>query len=180
MEPSTQPTPNTEQPAPVVQVEPQPAVTPPAKKGLPTWAKVLIGSIVGLIVLIGIGVAAIFFVVNSAAEAPVKVSDQFVNAIQANEPSTAYGLTSSAFKEATPEATLTSIITRVSPLLTGEETIAGKKVQSSNGVNQASIVYTVENDSKTRYIRIVLQETDSKWEVINMKTSDSTLEAIIE
>ena len=156
-----------------------PATSAP-KKGLPKVAKILIGVFAGLIVLAGIGVGALFLVVNSATQAPLNASNKFFDNLQANEPTAAYQLTSDAFKKSVSEDRLTSLFTQVSALMTGEEKITAKKVQSNNGANTAVVTYSVENGGKTRYARITLKEVDSKWQVYGFKTSESPIEAIIE
>lgn len=186
---NTQPDPVPAQPQPT---EPQPVqplqptaesgmpTTASPKKGLPKVAKIIIGVVGGLIVLIAIGIFALFAIVNNGTKPAVEVSDAFVNAVQANDASAAYALTSSAFKASTTEARLTTVINTVSSALTGDEVITGKSLKSTNGVNQAAIAYSVENSGKTRYIRVVSQETDGTWQVINFKSSDTVLEAIVE
>jgi len=181
-DPQTAPQTSTPTPVAPAPVQATPPTPPPAapKKGLSKVAKIIIGVVVGFIVLVGIGVAAIFLIVNVATQAPVDVSNKFFDNLQANQPAAAYELTSSSFKEVTTEANLESLFEQVSPFVTGEEKVTGKKIQSANGLNQAAVAYSVENGGETRYARVVLQETDGKWAVINFKTSATALEAIIE
>lgn len=170
---------------PVAPLSPTEApTTPPAlsapKKGVPKIAKIIIGIVLGLIVLIGIGVIALFLIVNAATQAPVKVSNQFFDDLQANQPAAAYELTSTEFKASTTEAQVEDLFTQLSPLTTGTEKVTGKKIESANGVTQAAVTYSVENGGTTRYARIVLRETNNKWEVINIKTSSTVLDTTIE
>jgi len=150
------------------------------KKGLPKVAKIIIGVIAGFIVLAGIGVGALFLVVNSATQAPLNASNKFFDNLQANEPAEAYQLTSEAFKKSVTEDRIKTLFNQVSSLLSGEEVVTAKKIEAKNGVNSAVVTYSVENGGKTRYARIILKETDSKWEVHGFKTSDSPIEAVIE
>jgi hypothetical protein len=168
--------------APVEAPQATPPTPPPAapKKGLPKFAKIIIGVVLGLIALTVIGVVALVLFVNSATQAPVDVSNKFFDNLQANKSEAAYELTSSSFKEATSEANLESLFDQISPFVTGEEKVTGKKIQASNGTSQAAVTYSVENAGETRYARVVLQKTGDKWEVINFKTSATELEAIVE
>ena len=157
-----------------------PQAVPTVKKGIPKVAKIIIGVIAGLLLLGVIGIAALFFLVNAVAQPPLDASNKFFNALQANQPTEAYALTSADFKKSITAERVGTLFNQVSAQMTGEEEVTAKKVESVNGVNQAAFVYTVENNGKTRYARIVLKESDSKWEVNGFKTSASKIEAVIE
>ena len=176
-----------EAPVPVTplptETAPSPAAPPPLaapKKGLPKLAKIIIGIVVGIIALIVIGVVALLLIVNAATKAPLDVSNKFFDDLQANNSSAAYQLTSKEFKQSTTELQLESLFTQLSSYVEGEEKVTAKKIESKNGLNQAAVAYSVDNNGETRYVRVVLRESDSKWEVINFKTSSTKLEAIVE
>lgn len=176
-------TPETPQPTPVEPVAgsqpvatPAP-VTPNGKKKLPTWAKILLiafGSVVGFI---GLAVLGFFLYANSLIAAPAKVSDQFINAAQANDPSQAYNLTSPAFKNVTSEERLARVFDQVSPEIQGEEKISDKHYRVNNGVTTATLVYEIPSGDETSYVRVSLRKTDDKWEVLSMFTSKQELKA---
>lgn len=151
-------------------------VTPP-KKRVPK-PLLIIGSIVVVLAAI---LVIILVTVTGATEAPRKVSDQFVNDIQSSNTSAAYALTSEAFKQATSEEQLDQLVKGLSPVLQGEETITGRVIKkSTSGVQAAALVYSVKTTDGTKYIRVVLQETNNVWQVTNFRSSNQTIEATIE
>ncbi|MBL8159668.1 hypothetical protein JNJ66_04375 [Candidatus Saccharibacteria bacterium] len=164
------------QPAPGYgQPLPSPAQPAPVKKGLPTWAKILIPAALGLFVLIGGGIALLFALVGNATKDAEIVSNQVVNAIQAEDAGTIYDLASGDFKRATSEAQLEEIVSSISPALQGEESISGRTIKNDNGREMASIVYTIATGSGTVYVRVVLEKDGGEWRVINFRSSETPL-----
>lgn len=152
---------------------------PASKKGMPKWAKVLIGVVVGLVALIAIGIAAIFFFVNIFTSAPLKVSNNFMNAVQASDAEAAYALTSPGFQETTSRGQLDAMISSINPHFQGEEEVIAEKIETKDGTNHAAVVYKVTNGMGTSYLRIDLSEGDG-WQVTAIKNSDKELSAEIE
>jgi len=151
--PVTNPNP-TPAPAPV---NPTPAVS--QKKKFPTWLKVLIG-IVGAVIIL---VIALIVVVSVATAAPEKVSNQAVDDIQAGNSSALYAIASPGFKSATSEAALETALTNTAPLVTGEEKLVGKKVATSNGVEAAAFIYSVDVSGDTNYLKVIVQKSGDEW-----------------
>lgn len=151
-------------------------VTPP-KKRIPKWLLIVGGIIVALAAVL----AVVFVVVTNATEAPRKVSDQFVNDIQSSNTGAAYALTSKAFQQATTEEQLDQLVKKVGPALQGEETISGRVIKKSTaGVPSAALVYSVKTTNGTKYMKVVLQEVDNVWQVVNFRSSDQAIDATIE
>jgi len=172
------PAPSAPEATPVTPAEPTATpVAPAPKKGLPKWVVILLSVIGGLVVLGAIAIAILFTVLGNALEKPVTVSNQFVDAVQANDPSAAYALTSTAFKDATPESSLKSIINRVSTPLKGDEKMTGKSIKAVNGVNTAEVNYTVENSGKTYYMQVTLKENDGNWQVQGFSSDDAPIKS---
>lgn len=183
-EPTPTPTPTPEVAPTTPEAVPTPAattpeVTPveavPTKKKFPKWAIILISTIGGLLVLGAIAIVILISVLGSTLAKPLSVSNQFVDAVQANDASAAYALTSDSFKKATPESSLESIISRVGPLLAGDEKLTNQSVKAVNGVNNAEFDYTVENDGKTLYMVVKLQENNGEWQVYSFQSDDAPI-----
>jgi hypothetical protein len=166
--------------APVAPATPATPSAPAAKKRLPKWVIILLSVIGGLVVLGGIAIAVLIFVVGGALAKPLTISTQFVDAVQAQNSSAAYALTSDAFKDATPETSLKSIIDRVGPLLQGEEKVTGQAVKAVNGVNRAAISYSVDHEGTTYYMLVTLQENDGTWQVQGFQSDDEPMTAEVE
>lgn len=182
-EPQQQPAPEAPQPAPVSpalgsQPAPdQPPITPSGKKKLPSWAKILLIAFGSVIALIGLAILGFFIYANSLIAAPMKVSDQFMDALQKNDASTAYNLTSSEFKLRTNEDRLETLFNQIKPELQGEEKLSDKHYLVNNGVSTATLIYSVPSGDDTVYLRIRVREKNDKWEVLEMFASKTELKA---
>lgn len=114
---------------------------------------------------------------TTATKEPQKISDQFVNAVQATDSSAAYALTSQSFQQATSSAQLDQVIQRVGPVLVGEEKVSGRAIQKSAGSAQtAVIVYSVQTSNGMKYMRVTLQKNGDAWQVVNFKSDDKPLD----
>lgn len=165
-----------QQPA-VVSPQPTANVAVPSKKRMPTWLKVIIAISGVILALIIAAVVAAF----SATKAPQKISDQFVNHIQAGDTRAAYALTSDVFRQAATQEQLDDLTAQIGPVLQGEERVTGRYIQKSTGSPPAaSLVYEVKTSNGTKYMRVVLQKNADVWQVSNFRSSDTPLEADIE
>lgn len=149
----------------------------PEKKKFPLWAKIILISFGSVVALIGLAILGFYIYATNLIAAPIKVSDQFVNALQANDTSTAYNLTSAEFKKVTTEDRLKSIFDQVSPELQGEEKVSDKNYRIHNGVTTATLIYSIPSGSETNYVRVVLRKANDTWEVRSMYTSKKELKA---
>jgi len=148
----------------------QPAAMPqPAKRRLPKWAKIVI-IIVGILIVVSVAVAVL--VINVTA-APVKVSDEFMKDLQANDAQAAYALASSDFRGATSQAELTDTFAAASPALQGTFSAGSREVKSKNGKTEAEVLYTVTTDSGKEYTKISLIDTSTGWQILGFDASDS-------
>lgn len=150
---------------------------PSSKKSLPKWLKIILGIIGVILIIIVVAITAAYF----GTKAPQKISDKFIDDIQAADTSSAYALTSSAFKQATSQDQLDQLIQNISPLSKGNEKVTGRSIEKSTGSPEtAAIVYEIKNDSNTLYIRTILQKNDGEWQVVNFRSSETPLEAVVE
>lgn len=162
---------------PTGSTEPAQVPAPPRKKRFPVWLKI----IVGIVVVFAALMIALFILAGAVTKAPQKISDQFINDVQSANTAAAYSRTSVSFQKATTQEDLEQVITRISPLLQGEEKISGRALEKNSGSPKTAVfVYDVSTANGTKYIKIVLQEDDSGWKVVNFRSSDSILEAKVE
>jgi hypothetical protein len=147
----------------------------PPKSGMATWLKVVLitgGAVVVLVVLLVVGLVLL---VNHTTADAVKVSNQLVADIQTDNPTAAYRLTSPAFRNVTTPTQLAQVIGTVSPALQGNASVSGRAIDASTGhADEAVIVYRVDTDHGTRYIRVVLVD-DHPWQVLNFRSSSTPL-----
>lgn len=177
-QPTAPQTPVTPPPASQTPIAPAPQ-TPVdmAKKAAPKIAKIGLIAFGVFMVVMAIFIFVVVKFTNNATSDAVAVSDQMVNSIQADDANTAYSLASTTFKDSSSEADTEKLISGLSPLLQGEEKITGKKIQTSDGKTYSAIVYSI--DDKV-YVRVVLEKEGSDWKVLNFRSSDTPLEAIVE
>lgn len=128
--------------------------------------KKVIGYVVLALVLIIVGVTLL---ANSATKEPVKVSNQFLNAMQAGNASEAYGLFSSAAQEVVPADQFDGVVAQVSPILNTEEKMKNKSVEAKTGsASTAEVVYEIKGtDGKTYNVTINLIKEGDVWRVQN-------------
>lgn len=185
--PQPQPAPEAPQPTPTPSPEvpqtdtptptAQPPVAPNNKKKLPLWAKILLISFGSVVGLIGLAILGFYLYANMLISEPMKISQQFVDAAQANDPSAAYNLTSSEFKRVTKEERLKSIFDQINSEIQGEEKVSDKQYKIWNGVKSSTVIYSIPTNNGPTYVRVVLREKNDKWEVISMFTSKKELKA---
>lgn len=135
----------------------------PAKK---RSTKKVIGYVVLALVVLVVGVTLL---ANSATKEPVKVSNQFLNAMQGGNASEAYGLFSSAAQEAVPSDQFDGVVAQVGPILNTEEKMTNKSVKAETGsASTAEVVYEIKGtDGKTYNVTINLIKEGNVWRVQN-------------
>jgi hypothetical protein len=108
----------------------------------------IIGIVVAAVVVVVVGLG---FFVNSATKAPVKVSNEFLNAIQASDAATAYSLFSTAAKAAVPSDQFDAVVAQVGRILNASEKMTSKKANAATGsASTAEVVYEIPGtDGKT-------------------------------
>lgn len=128
--------------------------------------KKIIGYVVLAFVVVIVGVTLL---ANSATKEPVKVSNQFLNAIQAGNASEAYELFSSAAQEAVPSDQFDGVVAQVGPILNSEEKMINKSVEAETGsASTAEVTYEVKGtDGKTYRLIVSLIKDGDVWRVQN-------------
>lgn len=158
---NTLPPPNT---APNV-TEPQ--VGPPTNKH--HVKRIFVGVVVALIVF------ALLIVIppltgSRQIKAAKKVSDEFVQDMDTNNPSAAYALTAAAFQQTTTEANLANIAQQVQQHVTGRPVENGWNITNQTGQPQSALItYTASGVSS---ISVTLQKINDNWVVLNFKYSN--------
>lgn len=145
------------------QVSPAMSETKPAKK---RSVKKIIGYVALAFVVVIVGVTLL---ANSATKEPVKVSNQFLNAIQAGNASEAYGLFSSEAKAAVPSDQFDGVVAQAGPILNTEEKMTNKSVKAETGsASTAEVTYEIKGtDGKTYNVVVSLIKEGDVWRVQN-------------
>jgi uncharacterized protein YpmB len=139
------------------------SVPPPKKKRR-------IGKIIGIVFAVFVVViVAVTMFVNSATKAPLAVSDQFLNAMQAGDATTAYDLFSTQAKTTVTPDQFAAIVKQVGPILNTQEKVTNKKVNGQTGSAATSeITYEVKGtDGKTYAVIVNLTKDGAAWKVMN-------------
>lgn len=121
---------------------------------------VIVGSIFAFIVII-------LLAVNTATSAPLKVSDEFINAIRSNNATAGYDLFSDEAQNATTAEDFESIVKETGPILSGEPKVQSKEIDSStdNGTT-AEIIYNIDGSDGIKYkVTVKLIEVSDQWKV---------------
>jgi len=179
------------EPQPTPAVQPQPVVAPtqpvaasslpvaelPTKRRFPKWLIVVLSIFAALAVF----VAVVSLIAASATKDAQIISDKFIADVQSNSPDSAYSLTSDAFKKATSQDQLSSVITSAGPQLQGKFTITGRNIMKSSTIPETAVlVYSVNTTSGTKYIKTELQKNGNVWQIISFKSSNSALDTAVE
>lgn len=135
----------------------------PAKK---RSFKKIIGYVVLALVVLIVGVTLL---ANSATKESVKVSNQFLNAVQATDALEAYGLFSSAATEAVASDEFDALVAQAGPILNTEEKMTNKSVKAETGsASTAEVVYEIKGtDGKTYNVTVSLIKEGDVWKVQN-------------
>jgi len=132
----------------------------PKKTGIGKIVGIVVGAFVALII-------AIFIIVMATTDAPLKVSDEFVNDIQTNKPVAAYNLMSDTTKQVTDADSFNAMVAQISPILTGKPSVTSREISAETGVPAtATIVYEIQGTDAKYNMSIQLQETNGKWQIL--------------
>lgn len=144
------------------------ATKTPAKsnknKPMPKFLKVILAifaGIVGFVVVMGV----IFYMASSGA---TKASDEFLNAMQAGDGTTAYSLFSAEAKEIVPEDEFIAAVDQAGPILDTEERKVSTNVSAeSDSDTEALVVYEIDGTDGVTYIFAVnMVKEDGDWKVL--------------
>lgn len=147
---------------------PEETVKPPeaSKAKKPTNIKKIIMIALGVVVVL---IILLLVIINMVTSGSVKVSNQFMNAVQARQGAVAYGLFSSEAQKAVTQEQLSTAIDRVGPILNTKEKMVSKEVSAETGTqSKAKVVYEVKGtDGNTYTITIDLIKEGDAWKVLN-------------
>lgn len=132
------------------------------------------GKIVAIVIAaIAVVAVALTLFVNSATKAPVAVSNQFLNAIQASNAATAYSLFSTPAKATVPSDQFDALVQQIGPVLNASEKMASKKVNASTGsASTAEVIYKIPGtDGKTYTFTVNLTKEGEAWKVLNFEST---------
>ncbi len=146
--------------------DPSPSSKPVKKRN---WKKIALIVVVGLVAFIVI----ITVTVNSATKAPVKVSNQFINSIQAGDATTAYALFSTDAVAVVPVDQFDTLVAQIGPILNTNEKMTSKSINGETGQPASStVIYEIKGtDGKTYEITINLTKENGDWKVLNFDSS---------
>ena len=136
----------------------------------------IIGIIVGSIIIL-VSAVIIFTIISTSS--PSKISDQFVSAFQSNNPTLAHNLMTADAKAETDIEDLTSLFEQASIILTGKPNLKSNEISTEINKNKTAVIsYEIlANDNITKYnITFNMQENNNKWEVLNFKIEDQSID----
>lgn len=130
--------------------------------------KVIVISAIVIAIIIVITVTA-----NTATQAPLKVSDQLVNNIQAKNSTAAYSLLSSEAKKIVNQDDFTTVVNQIGPILNSQEKVTSKEISGETGkAAAAKIVYEIKGSDGATYALIVnLTKENDEWKILNFDSS---------
>ena len=163
----------------------EPATTPVPAAPAPrrrSRGRVIAMVVAGLLALGAVVVAGAVVFVNEATQDAQKVSDRFVRAVDAGDGAAAYALTDPAFREATSEAQLSGLVDQLAPLADGGGKVTGKSINASTDSGKiAVLVYTLRAaGGGSLSFKVQLREQDDRWQVMNFRSSRSSLGTDVE
>jgi len=137
----------------------------PVKKKRPLWQKIVAGVVLLFVVMV------IF--VNMATSGAVKISNQFIDDIQAKKANDAYSLFSSEAAKVVPKDEFTTVVNQIGPILNTTEKMKSKEVIGETGkAATAKVVYEIKGtDGVTYEITVNLVKEDDQWKVVNFDSN---------
>lgn len=126
--------------------------------------------VVGVVVAVFIG---LFMIVNSATSGAVNVSNQMINAIQAQDADLAYSLMTVDAKATITKDDFDSIVSQIGPILNTEEKMITKSVSSETGRSTTGkVTYAIKGTDGVDYVfEINLEKEGENWKVLNFDSS---------
>ncbi len=157
-------------------------ISPHNKKS--SGKKILLIGIMLVVISIAIVAATLVYLRMQEASLPdaVAVSDRMITAMVDQDAKTAYTLVAEQFKNETSQDELQLIFEQVGPLLgSPTESTLSTIQKSDDGTVRAVVIYELPgNEDDTYYIRVILEKTPDDWRILNFRTDDQPLEAVIE
>lgn len=136
-----------------------------SKTGLKRWHKIVIGVVIAFIVL--------FFIVNAATSGVVKVSNEYVNDIQASNGSGAYALMTKDAQGTVSMSDFQQLVDKVGPILNTSEKMTSKAVSGETGqAGTGKVTYQIKGTDGINYtITVNLQKENGQWRVLNFESN---------
>ena len=138
---------------------------------MPTWAKVLLACVAGLVVLVLVG-GLIGVVVYRSLEPSISdaeaTSNSFIDTVQAEDPKALYALTDEMFREESSMADVERSLRQISSDLQGQEKVTDKSTfdLSEGQPTKAVVLYRIKTEGDPMYVRVVLAERGEDWKVV--------------
>ena len=145
------------QQVPIGQVPTQPQPAP--KKRFPRWAKILIGVVVFIVIVI--------IVAFSATSGVVKVVDKQLSLLKQGDVEGAYALTSGEFKNATPLEDFKKFVEQY-PTMSKNKSYTFTERSIENNIGTAKGSLTAEDGTVTP-ITYTLVKEEGEWKILNLK-----------
>lgn len=104
----------------------------------------------------------------------MKVSNQFVNSIQAGDSAAAYALFATGAMEIVPVDQFDALVAQIGPIINTSEKMTGKSISGETGEAATSTV-TYEltgTDGKNYVITVNLIKEDGDWKVLNFENKE--------
>lgn len=135
------------------------------KKKMPKALKIVLFVVAGFVALI-VGAGVFFFVASSGA---TKASDEFLNALQAGDTTSAYQMFSTRALEVVPEEDFIAVVEQIGPILNTEERKTSTNVFTETGSDtETYVVYEVDGtDDITYVVGITMVKENGEWKVLN-------------
>lgn len=124
-----------------------------------------------LLVLAAVAVVVVI-IANLATSPSAKVSDDFLNSIQANDSDTAYAMLTTDAKGTISNADFKTVINQIGPILNTQEKTITKSVQAQTGSQPtAQVIYEIAGtDGVTYTFTVNLTEENGQWKVLNFES----------
>ncbi len=163
----------------------EPATTPVPAAPAPrrrSKGRVIAMVVAGLLALAAIVVAGAVVFVNESTKDAQQVADRFVRAVDRGDGAAAYALAAPAFREVTTEAQLTGLVDQLAPLADGGAKVTGKSINAGTDSGKiAVLVYGLRaTGGGSLSFKVQLREEDDRWQVMNFRSSRSSLSTDVE
>lgn len=128
------------------------------------WQRILL-----VLAIIAVGVVLI---ANMATNPSAKVSDDFLNSIQAGDSDKAYAMFTTDAKSTITSADFKTVVAQIGPILNTKETTITKSVQAQTGSQPtAKVVYEITGtDGITYTFTTNMIEENGQWKILNFES----------
>lgn len=133
-------------------------------KRLKLWQKIVIGIVIAIVILV--------IIINSATSGVTKVSNEYINDIQASNGSAAYALMTKEAQATTTKSDFEQLVTKIGPILNTQEKMTSKEASGQTGqAATGKVTYQIKGtDGVTYNLTVNLQKEDGQWRVVNFES----------